>query len=131
MRRRQRLRGNAVWASLLAAVMVGCYNRAPIERLSGTNAFAGTDLIRVTLLSGQQRTVWYPTISGDTAIVGLTDKIVTATTPSIFVPLRDARTVERVELNQSKSIALMIILGASAVVLIVLGLGVSGHLPVD
>lgn len=75
--------------------------------------------------------MWYPTLSGDTAIVGLTDKIVVASTPSIQIPLRDVRTVERVTLSQSRSIALMILIGAASAVLLVIGLAASGHLPVD
>jgi hypothetical protein len=121
----------AMVALLLAVASVGCYNRAPIARLSGIDAFAGTDLVRVTLQSGQRRTVWYPTISGDTAIIGLTDKIVVANTPSIVIPLRDVRTVERVTLSQAKSIALTVFLGATALVLIVIGLAASGNLPFD
>lgn len=122
------------WAMValpLAAAMVGCYNRVPIEQPRATNDFGGADLIRVTLLSGQRRTVWYPTIGGDTAIIGLRDKIVVENTPSIVIPLREVRTVERVTLSQAKSIALTVFLGATALTLIVLGLGLSGHLPVD
>ena len=60
-----------LWVSLPTLISAACYSAAPLTIQPGPSPFGGTDVVRVTLLDGTERKLWYPVMSGDSVWVGL------------------------------------------------------------
>lgn len=110
-------RGPHVWAGRIAIVVAclhlgACYTRIPVATPLHGQSFNGVKVVRVTMLTGRKQEVWYPSVSGDTSLLGLANKIVHPSTPTVRIPLREIRTVEDVKFNEPRSIALLSLITA-------------------
>ncbi|MEQ1693885.1 MAG: hypothetical protein ABMA00_21530 [Gemmatimonas sp.] len=77
-----------------------CYSATPLTPGPGPAAFAGVVVIRVTQLDGKRRDVWYPSIDGDSVLVGLQGKIVHPSTPPVRIAMREISKLEHVKVRE-------------------------------
>ncbi len=126
-----RLRVARIATVALGVLLGACYTRIPVSTPLHGQSFNGMNVVRVTMLSGRTQEVWYPSISGDTALLGLANKIVHPSTPTVRIPLREIRTVEDLKPNEPRTITLGVLLTAAAIVVVGLGMAFVGYLPFD
>ena len=126
-----RLRVARIATVALGVLLGACYTRIPVSTPLHGQSFNGMSVVRVTMLSGRTQEVWYPSVSGDTSLLGLANKIVHPSTPTVRIPLREIRTVEDLKPNEPRTITLGVLLTAAAIVVVGLGMAFVGYLPFD
>ena len=113
--------GMRVWRiaiGVLGVLLCACYTRIPVATPVHGQSFRGMTVVRVSMLDGRTQEVWYPTVSGDTSLLGLANKLVHPSTPTVRIPIREIRTIEDLKLNEPRSIVFLVLLTAGALVLV-------------
>lgn len=98
-------------------LLSACHRYTPISTPPTPLDFRDVRHVRVLTKGGGTVDIWYPRLSGDTAIAGLASSVVTESSRGEFVPLDSVARIDRVGVYKTWS-ALLLVLAIPALILV-------------